>query len=139
LQLGNQNLTGYDSPAGKDAIRFIKLADPAGGYCAQTPDRSALLYKNIQATDTNATTELLKSGDRTLSIHQFAIASGPNAKDPATGQQLYSLSFTIGTGNVSALTSDQSSCLPPSDPNSDFSYCTVQQFSLVVRAGNRVN
>jgi Tfp pilus assembly protein FimT len=117
-------------------IRFVKVPDASGKYCVlQTNGR----YLDIQAADTVSTVELLKAGDRALSIHQFAITSGANAFDPTTGQQLYNVSFTIGTGNVSALTSDQSSCLPPNDPNSDFAYCTVQQFKLVVRAGDRVN
>ncbi|MFZ2125923.1 MAG: prepilin-type N-terminal cleavage/methylation domain-containing protein [Candidatus Microsaccharimonas sp.] len=120
----------------KGPIRFVKVPDASGAYCVlQTNGK----YLDIQAADTTKAVELLKAGDRTLSIHQFAITSGTNAKDPITGQQLYNLSFTIGTGNVSALTSDQTSCLPPNDPNSDFAYCTVQQFKLVVRAGDRVN
>jgi len=137
LQNNDQNLVGYDAPAGKDPIRFIKLPDAAGLYCAQT--NGVPTYRNIRVADTAAPIELLKTGDRTLSIHQFSITSGANAQDSVTGQQLYSLSFTIGTSEITALTSDQSACLPPSDPNSDFSYCTVQQFSLVVRAGDRVN
>ncbi len=137
LQSGDQNLVGYDSPAGKSPIHFIKLPDAAGLYCAKT--NGVPTYKNIRVADTNAPIELLQAGDRTLAIHQFSITSGTNAQDPVTGQQLYSLSFTLGTSEVTALNASQSACLPPSDPNSDFSYCTVQQFSLVVRAGDRVN
>lgn len=117
-------------------IRFVKVPDASGKYCVLQANGS---YLDIQSADTSSTTELLKSGDRALSVHQFAISSGTNASDPVTGQQLYNVSFTIGTGNVTALTSDQSSCLPPNDPNSEFAYCTVQQFKLVVRAGDRVN
>jgi len=125
------------------SIRFLKVPDSAGIYCAKNPVTGKFLYADIRTQDAgpaiNNTTELLKAGDRTLSIHQFSIASGTNAVDTVTGQQLYNISFTIGTGVVSALTADQSACLPPGDPNSDFAYCTIQQFSLVVRAGDRVN
>lgn len=120
----------------KGPIRFVKVPDASGVYCVLQSNGK---YLNIQVSDTASATELLKEGDRTLSIHQFAVSSGTNASDPATGQQLYNVSFTIGTGTVSALTSDQTACLPPNDPNSDFAYCTVQQFKLVVRAGDRVN
>ena len=137
LENNDQNLVGYDVPAGKDPIHFIKLPDSAGLYCAKT--NGVPTYKNIRVADTNAPIELLQTGDRTLSLHQFSMSSGTNAQDAVTGQQLYTLTFTIGTSEITALNSDQSSCLPPSDPNSDFSYCTVQQFSLVVRAGDRVN
>ncbi len=142
----DSELTEYASAslnATLGSIRFLKVPDPAGIYCAKNPSTGKFLYGDIRTQDagpaTNITTELLKAGDRTLSIHQFSISSGANAKDSVTGQQLYSISFTIGTGNVTALTDDQSSCLPPGDPDSDFAYCTVQQFSLVVRAGDRVN
>jgi len=135
----DQNLVSYDTPAGKAPIRFIKIADPAGLYCVKGPDGILPLYKNIRAIDTNAPIEMLKSGDRTLTMHQFKVESGANGYDSATGQQLYNVTFTIGTGDASALTTDRTACLPPGTPNSDFSYCTVQQFSLVTRAGNRVN
>lgn len=123
-------------------IRFLKVPDPAGIYCAKLANGN-YVNPTVRTADANVTsnktTELLKAGDRTLSIHQFTVTSDASAKDTTTGQQLYHISFTIGTGVVSALTADQSACLPPNDPNSDFAYCTVQQFSLVVRAGDRVN
>lgn len=142
----NADLTKYATATLNDSlgsVRFLKVPDPAGIYCAMNPSTGKFLYGDIRTQDagvaTNITTELLKPGDRTLSIHQFSISSGTHASDTVTGQQLYSISFTIGTSNVTALTSDQSACLPPGDPNSDFAYCTIQQFSLVVRAGDRVN
>jgi Tfp pilus assembly protein FimT len=140
------NVTRYEVAALNTAsspVRFLKVPDPAGIYCAKNVATGGFVNTTIRTADantvTNKTTELLKAGDRTLSLHQFTVSSGPNAKDSATGQQLYTITFTIGTGDITALTSDQSSCLPPGTPNSDFSYCTVQQFSLVVRAGDRVN
>ena len=120
----------------KGPIRFVKISDSSGSYCLRQANGQ---YPNIRVNDSNKASELLKAGDRTLSIHQFSIRSTANATDATTGQQLYNISFTIGTGDVIALNSDQTSCLPPNDPNSDFAYCTVQQFKLAVRAGNRFN
>lgn len=117
-------------------VRFVKVPDVARKYCAP---QSNGRYLNIQDADTAVSVELLKSGDRALSIHQLTMIPGTNTTDPATGQQLYNLTFTIGTGNVTALTPDQTACLPPNSPNSDFAYCSVQKFNLVVRAGNKVN
>lgn len=139
LTNNDSNVTTYaDASLASSKIRYIKVPDTAGIYCAKLGN-GTLAYPRIQLTDSPNVIDPLKTGDRTLVIHQFKIASGPNAQDPVTGQQLYTVNLTIGTGTVSALNSDQSACLPPNDPNSDFSYCTVQQFSLVVRAGNRVN
>lgn len=118
-------------------VRFVKVPDAANAYCAR--NGAPLLYPDIRAADVSKAVELLKTGDRTLSIHQFSLFSPPNGSDPLTGQQVYTLSFTIGTGEVAALTSDQTACLPPGSPGSNFSYCAVQQFTLVIRAGNRIN
>jgi hypothetical protein len=120
-------------------IRFVKVPDGARKYCAPQANGR---YLNIQESDTASTIELLKAGDRALSIHQLTMIPGTNTSDPATGQQLYNLSFTIGTGNVTALdlsNPENITCLPPNSPDSDFAYCSVQKFNLVVRAGNKVN
>lgn len=140
IQNNDQNLTMIAKPGStppEAPIRFVKIPDPSGIYCAT--DGTGLLARDVRAEDVDETVELLKAGDRTLTLHQFVITSGANAFDATTGQQLYSITFTIGTGNVSAMNSTQTACLPPGDPNADFAYCTVQQFSLVTRAGNRVN
>jgi type II secretory pathway pseudopilin PulG len=136
---GNSQRAQYVNAARNETgpIRFVRVPDTSRKYCqVQTGSPQ---YLHIQNADTDSAVELLKAGDRALSIHQFTLRLATNGADPATGQQLYNLSFTIGTGNVSALTADQSACLPPNSPNSDFAYCNVQKFDLVVRAGNKVN
>lgn len=145
IQSGDANLTYNQNQTLAQAlqdrtrlIRFAKVPDPGAIYCARNSG-GALLYPQIQTADINLVVEQLVTGDRTLSIHQLAMTSGANATDPTTGQQLYRLTYTLGTGNVSALNPTQTACRPPGDPASDFAYCTVQQFTLVVRAGNRVN
>jgi prepilin-type N-terminal cleavage/methylation domain-containing protein len=136
---GDSNMTRYNAASAKrnQTIRFIKVPDAAGLYCLMT--NGNFTHRDIRVADTNLTTDLLRAGDRELTLHQFDMRQGSNVKDSATGQQLYTLLFTIGTGKTTALTADQSACLPPGDPNSDFSYCTVQQFTLVLRAGGQVN
>lgn len=140
IQNSDQNLTMIAAPSSnppEKPIRFVKIPDASGIYCAS--DGTGLLARDVRPEDIDETVELLNAGDRTLTLHQFTVTSGTNAYDSATGQQLYNITFTIGTGNVSALNSNQTACLPPGALNSDFAYCTVQQFSLVTRAGNRVN
>ncbi len=137
LASGDTNLTTYEANAGT-VLRLVKVPDPGKLYCLKAPN-GALQYRQIRLNDTSTAQELLKAGDRQLSLHQFTVTSGPGLSDPVTGQQLYSILFAIGTGRVEALNADQSACLPPGDPNSDLLYCAVQQFTLVVRAGNRVN
>lgn len=140
LASGSTNVIRYQSgPA--DEIRLVRVPDPSGAYCAQ--NAGAFVYTTLRTVDRPQSVELLKSGDRLLSIHQFGMSTVPAGTDTLTGQQLYTTSFTIGTGipagQPSPLTPDNSQCLPPGNVGANFSYCAVQQFNLVIRAGNKVN
>ena len=139
IQSGNPNVVRYATGGSRsgETIRLVKVPDPSGAYCARSG--STFVYATVRASDQDRASELLQSGDRLLSIHQFALTTSSAVADPATGQRLFQLSYTIGTGEVAALTTDRSSCLPPGAANANFSYCAVQQFELVIRAGNGVN
>lgn len=145
LSANASDVAKFDHPDMGAPVHFLKVPDAGRIYCARNPEDGTMLYKNIRVEDAspsaNKTTELLKAGDRTLTIHQFSVgpADDTAVKDSATGQRLYTIHFTIGTGRVSALTEDQTACLPPGNVDAEFAFCTVQQFTLAVRAGNRVN
>lgn len=126
------NATNISKLADGTAVRFVRVNDNGGRYCLD-----ANAYRTVLDADTPK--ELLKVGDRTLSIHQFAVKSGTNAYDPGTGQRLYNVTYTIGTSDINALDATQSACKGPGIDGSDLAYCSIQQFVLVLRAGNRVN
>lgn len=129
LAAGDANVSKYTTT--NDQIRLVKVPDVGANYCSGAA--------NFQRINPVGAEELLKTGDRTLALHQFKIESGTNAKDAATGQQLYTLTFAIGTSDFAALSNDTLSCRPPNEQGSDLAYCSVQQFKLVLRAGNKVN
>lgn len=107
-------------------IRFIKVLDGNASYCADPT-------KNI---DPAGAVELVNVGDHSLAVHNFNIVSAPTAIDTKTKQQLYTVTFTIGTNDVNALTADASACKGPGVAGADLAYCSVQNFSVVIRAGN---
>jgi len=106
-------------------IRFVKVLDTDKKYCPPT--------STVEIDPTNAV-ELLDVGQHNLAIHSFSITS--SAADTATGQQMYNIVFTLGTNDLAALTSDKNGCKPPSESGSDPAYCAVNQFNIIVRAGN---
>ena len=112
------------------SIRFVKVYDTHAAYCS----------KLNQTVDPTNATELLNSGDHSLALQYFSISTTPSASDTRTGQQLYTLSFTISTNDLNALTGTGSGikCKVPGTLGADLSYCVVQNFSIVVRAGNMV-
>jgi prepilin-type N-terminal cleavage/methylation domain-containing protein len=114
-------------------ISFVKAPDSGGAYCI--PDGNGK-YPNINPV---GAVELLRSGDHSLAIHAFSVVSSSTSKDALSAQQLYKITYTLGTSDLNALTSDQSACKPPSSSGSDLNYCAVQQFTLVLRVVSGVN
>ncbi len=106
-------------------VRFAKVEDAGGALCADV---------NTQVVKSKAT-ELLSTGDRDLVLHSFSIAETSN--DPSTSQALYAISMVIGTNDRQQLTTDDASCKPPSTGVGDENYCSVNQWDIVARAGNK--
>lgn len=122
-------------------INFAKVPDSTKKYCAKDSSGS-LLYGDILNSDASNVTELLKQGDRTLRLLYFSVSTIDSANDPLSGQRLYTVAYTIGTGKVSTMNLESgipTSCLGPNDAGSDFVYCNVQPFTIALRAGNAVN
>lgn len=117
----------------RSEISFVKVLDPAGSYCV--PNGSGG-YPNVDPTHA---TEMLRSGDHSLAIHAFSVVSYATAKDTLSAQQLYKFSFTLGTSDMDALNADQSRCKAPNEAGSDYNYCSVEQFTIVLRAVSGVN
>ncbi len=137
LKNNDVNVTTYSTETTKQ-LRLVKVVDKVKLYCAKTP-ANALVYKQILQSDEASARELLPAGDHTLSMTQLSLLPSAVVSDSTTGETLYTLQYTLGTGEISAMNADQSACLPPDNPDSDLTYCTVQQFSLVLRTGNKVN
>lgn len=137
LEQSDVNITTY-AVADKPTIRFVKVPDSAKMYCAKTP-AGALTHRSISVLDTDKTQELLPSGDHSLGINQFQLIPSAVVTDTSTGGSLYTLEYTLGTGKISAMNPTQTACLGPGELNSDLTYCSVVQFSIVLRAGNKVN
>jgi type II secretory pathway pseudopilin PulG len=120
FKAGDPSVTG-------EAVRFAKVTDPDGSLCA---DPAA----NIPRDDA---TEMLVSGDRDLVMHSFEIRTNPKAQDPTTGQTIYSISMTIGTNDHEQLAANDASCKPPAEGAGAEDYCSVNQFDIIARAGNK--
>lgn len=79
-------------------------------------------------------TSLLSTDARSLAI--YAITVSPIATSAESG--LYEIKMTVGTNDASATQQDGSQsvqCKPPTDSSSDFNYCSVADFDIIVRVG----
>ena len=107
------------------AIRFVRVSDPGGALCTAAP---------TYVVNNNKAAELLGDADNNLAIHSLDIHQ-LNPSGSAAEKQLFSITYEIGTADLSALsTSDGSaSCKPPTDASANFDFCTVRRFSQIVK------
>lgn len=127
---GNTTVNGATT---NSEISFVKVLDAAGAYCIPNGTGAYPAVNPVGAT------ELLRAGDHSLAIHSFAITSTPSAQDSLSSQALYRVSFSIGTSDINALTEDRTQCKAPNVAGADPNYCSVQQFTIVLRAVHGVN
>jgi prepilin-type N-terminal cleavage/methylation domain-containing protein len=106
-------------------VRFAKIEDAGGSLCADV---------NLPVPKAKAN-ELLSTGDRELVLHSFSIAE--TSSDPTTNQALYAISMVIGTNDKTQLTTDNTSCKPPASGSGNEDYCSVNQWDIIARAGNK--
>lgn len=106
-------------------VRFAKVADPNAALCTDP---------TLEINRADAT-EMLASGDRDLVVHAFDVM--PGASDATTGQTIYAISMIIGTNDSQTLTTNDASCKPPADSEGSEDYCSVNQFNIIARAGNK--
>ena len=121
-------LNTYSGAESNIPINFVKVLDSTASYCANP---TSLITSGDSV-------ELLDVGQSNLAIHSFSIM--PAAYDPITNQRMYNISFLIGTNDQTALTviSGSTACLTASDVNSDPTYCAINRFDIVARAGKKV-
>lgn len=128
------DINDYVAPS-TPGISFVKVKDNAGMMCqfVAVGGGSPALLK----VPNDKSVELINAGAKNLAIHKFAISSVD--KDSTTGQQLYNISFTIGTNESELIDTSSNNCKPPSHANSskiDFSYCSINKFNVLIRSGN---
>lgn len=131
----NSSLNSYNGST--TTINFIRVADPTSNYCVNATSSGRLI-------EPASSTELMNAGEHTLAIHNFTIVANTLlAGDPKTNQQIYSISYVVGTngynGNIPTHMTDGSGnivCRPPNDINSDPAYCAIVKFDILALAGN---
>lgn len=124
---------------GTEPVRLMAVPDSTKAYCVQNAVTGFPNVTSIPANEQDAR-ELLRAGDRTLAFHSLKVSTTAGATDTTTRQRLYSVEFTLGTqrSDLVNLEATPINCKTPQEIGSDLNYCTVQDFSIVVRAGSGV-
>lgn len=127
-----------NSPTDSTPITLVRVPDPSRVYCAKTTAGALVVRDSLRIEESTKATNLLAKGDHSLSVTSFTVKSSTSAHDTATGQRLFSIAYSIGSGAASTMELDRSACLPPSNIGSDSVFCNVQGFEVVVRSGGEV-
>lgn len=137
IESDNARLIRYPTGTRTGPIGLVKTPDASRAYCSLDPSSGQLAVPNLLSGDVDESRELLSAGDRGLSLYNLRPSTSSTAMDRATHQRLFVVRFTIGTGDTSLLNTGASpiTCKTPSEIGPDLNYCTVQDFSIVVRAG----
>lgn len=106
-------------------VRLVRVLDPEANLC-----RTAM--NNV--VDPAKTTNLLQAGERDLALYNFTIST--NAASSFVSQALYTVSFTLGTIQEGQIDSVNKTCKPPKEGVGYEDYCAINEFNIVVRAGN---
>lgn len=114
-------------------ISLVKAPDTGGSYCIPNGGGSYAAVNPVGAV------ELLRAGDHSLALHNLTVTTAASGTDVLSSQQLYKFSYTIGTGDPSALNNDQTLCKGPDVAGSDLNYCAVNTFTTVLRVIGGVN
>jgi len=119
-------------------VGLVKVPDSGNGYC--TPDANG----KYKAVNPEGAVELLRTGDHAVVLHSLKVTTPQaTAKDDASSQQLYKISYTLGTSDIDALngttTVPPTSCKAPGETGADANYCAIQQFTIVLRVAGKVN
>jgi len=131
ISKGNSELNKFTNGT---VINFVKVPDSGGAYC--TLVGNPLKYPQIDPTNS---VEMIRNSDHKLSLHSLSIKSSTGATDALSSQQLYRVSYSIGTSDMLALNDTQTACKAPDQQGADATYCSIQQFNLVLRVVNGVN
>ena len=128
-----ENIYKEGTSASGNAIKFIKVPDVGGYYCMKDEDTE--LYPVIDGSEA---IEMLSNDRHGLVLYDMVINSGSNAYDSISNQRLYYVEAVVGTSDYKTIdvTTGGRSCKPPSDSESDQSFCSINSFSFVGRAGN---
>lgn len=111
-------------------IYFVRSFDPTLKYC------TAISGALPDVTFSDAT-EILRDSQHSLALHKFTITSSTG--DTKTNQRLYNIEFVLGTSDTSAINTSSNTCKPPSDSDSNLTYCSINQFNITARSGNAID
>lgn len=120
--LGTNRLFKVDG----NPINLVRVVDADGGLCKR--DGSGRYPETVDMAKSSNLLRPISSGDGSIGIHNVTLEK---ITSDSSREALYRLTFTLGTSKMSEIRN--SSCKAPDEAESNFEFCAINKFEMIVR------
>jgi hypothetical protein len=129
LQQGNTSGVAYSDNIAKKIV-LARVVDAGGNYCTKAGETYPINVSSLTAN------EMLPSDNGDLAIYSLTLVRVPSLSAPSVpNEALYDIQYTIGTNDAGSINTGDLSCIPPSDANQNYNFCSINNFEMIVRVG----
>lgn len=119
-------------------INFVRVADPDARLCKPVGPATGPLPLDLSSSSlgihSSQITHLLQQRDGDVVVLSvYSLDAKKIVKEENSREGLFKVGYTIGTGETSEINTGDQSCKPPSDIDSNDSFCAINQFETIVR------
>lgn len=107
-------------------INLVRVVDADGGLCKR--DGSGKYPETVDMAKSSNLLRSISSGDGSIGIHNVTLEK---ITSDSSREALYRLTFTLGTSKMSEIRN--SSCKAPDEAESNFEFCAINKFEMIVR------
>ena len=107
-------------------INLVRVVDADGGLCKR--DGSGRYPETVDMAKSSNLLKPISSGDGSIGIHNVTLEK---ITSDSSREALYRLTFTLGTSKMSEIRN--SSCKAPDEAESNFEFCAINKFEMIVR------
>ena len=107
-------------------INLVRVVDADGGLCKR--DGSGRYPETVDMAKSSNLLRPISSGDGSIGIHNVTLEK---ITSDSSREALYRLTFTLGTSKMSEIRN--SSCKAPDEAESNFEFCAINKFEMIVR------
>ena len=107
-------------------INLVRVVDADGGLCKR--DGSGRYPETVDMAKSSNLLRPISSGDGSIGIHNV---TPEKITSDNSREALYKLTFTLGTSKMSEIRN--SSCKAPDETDSNFEFCAINKFEMIVR------
>lgn len=133
LQQGSNTGVTYSDNTLKKIV-LARVVDVGGNYCTKAGDNYPISVSSQTAN------EMLPSDNGDLALHSLTLDRIPPLDEVVVpNEAIYDIRYTIGTNDAGTLNgtinTGDLSCIPPSDANQNYNFCSINNFEMIVRVG----